>query len=167
MKSLYEITSLIKRIEIEILESEGEINEEQEALLKEIPKLLKEKTDSCADYIRSQLSYASSIQERIDELSGLKLKVLNKVDRFNAYVISSMQQMKTKEIKGKFDRILLPKPRSFVFIRDEKLIETEYIRVKKTVTIDKRLIQESFDAGVDVKGAEIKAGPQKINYKTM
>lgn len=164
-KSLFKIGAELQEVEHSIESSGGEISEDTEFILETLSKELATKSDGIVEYYKSKEAILVMIDERIKEFTDLKKREQNKLNKFNEYIVTCMDLMKTTKIEGQYSKCSIRKPSEIVNITDDKLIPMEYIKSKVSTSIDKASIKEDLKKGKLIDGAKLTLGTRKATFK--
>ena len=165
--TLYGITQEMMELENALIESGGEITEDQEAIMVRLGEALTVKTDNIVGFVKKQEDTIQAFANRIEELKTAQAKYLRGMEKFNEYVIGCMKAKDVKEIKGVLSSIKMRKPAQIVEILDQEKIPEEFIKVTKKVTtsIDKTKVKAALKNGDDIPGARLAEGKISVKYQ--
>lgn len=164
-ESLFQITSALKEVEETIMNNDGELGEQEEAMLTVLSNQLTTKTDGVVEYVDSQQMIIHNIDERIIQLKSIQTKISKRLEVFNKYVLSCMDQLKLTKIEGEIHSVLIRKPSIKIEIVDEGSVDLKYISTKTVSSIDKSQMKKDLKIGKDVNGAILILGERKITFK--
>lgn len=152
---LYEITNDVQNI-FNNMSEEGELSQELIDSLDNLKQDFETKAVAVAAYIKNLEAEATMIAEAIKEMGSRKNKLTNKIDSLEDYLQFNLQTLSINEIKSSpYFKIRLKTCPPSVDIIDEKLIPAEFWREKITTSVDKIMLKEVLNEGVDVPGATI------------
>lgn len=154
MKNIYEIQQDYLSILQKLDETEGEVTEEIDELLKINQEELQVKAINYAKYVKNIEDNSSAIKGEITRLQELKKKNDSKVERLKGIISSAMKLYDTDKISNETMSLSVTKSTA-VIINDNNALGQEYIRRKTTLEPDKKLIKEALKNGEEVKGAEL------------
>jgi hypothetical protein len=152
---LYEITNEVQSIFNNISE-DGELLQEHLDNLDALQQEFEYKAVSVAAYIKNIEAEETMIAEAIKEMASRKSKLTNKIQSPSDYLQFNLQKLSINEIKtSPYFKIRLKTCPPSVDVFDENLIPAEFWREKTTTSVDKIMLKEVLNEGVDVPGATI------------
>lgn len=168
--NLYEIGDELEAMGELMIADGGEVTEESEELMNYVQKLISGKTDGCVEYINRLDDELAMIDKRVADIAQHRLIVEKKKANFISYLEMCMNKMKVKKIQGMKHRMTMKKGSIKTTIFDEDKIPDEYkvktvIPEKTEVKIPLKGLKEALQNGVEVPGATLTVGPQKLTYK--
>lgn len=152
--SIYNITSEYQLLINKIIEAEGEITPEIEALLTINKEQLQDKGINYAYVIKQCDSDCDTIDLEIKRLNALKKVRSNLSERLKNTISSAMQLFEVEEIKTPLIKLNFRNSES-VEITNEAQLAEKFLVVKTVVTPDKKAIKEAIKSGEFVEGATI------------
>ena len=164
-KSLWHISTELKRIEQDIFDNDGEITEKQDEIMETLSRELSNKVDGVVHFIREQHYFLDKVESEIKRLREIKAKTENGLERFNGYVVGCMDQKEVTLIEGEFEKIAIRKPSQILEVIDQDEVPTEFIKVKKTISVDKAEIKKRVKNGEDIPGVKLVDGSRKAVFK--
>lgn len=154
MSNLVQIVNDVSTIEEKLIQSEGQLTPEIEALLvinsEMLPakidnySLVLERFDSLAEYYSKRAKFFSQISKQCEAVQ----------ERLKENIKTAMKTLETDEIKGHDIRFKLQRTKPSVVIVDEKLIPKEYKKEIITYQIEKERLKSDLEIGV-VPGAKL------------
>ena len=162
MKSLYGEIEEMKKIELMLEESGGEITEEIGALMDAHSAHFQAKIDSVVGYKNYLEDSLELVTKKRKELQSLEKTIKGRSERFKDYVIMCMRKANLKKIESLFSRITLPKQRSVVVITDKEKIPGIFIKTEIKKSIDKVAIKHMLEQGNEVVGARLELGKESV-----
>lgn len=152
--SIYNITSEYQLLINQIIEAEGEITPEIEALLTINKEQLQEKGINYAYVIKQFDANCDVIDNEIKRLTAMKKAQNNLSERLKNTISSAMQLFEVEEIKTPLIKLNFRNSES-VEITNEAQLAEKFLVVKTVVTPDKKAIKEAIKSGEFVEGATI------------
>lgn len=154
---LYEITQQYEQLLDEIANTEdGEINEENLISLTQFESDFEEKAIAVASYIKNIEAEEQAINNAINEMKNRKDKLTKKAQSLSDYLQYNLTLLSISEIKSSpYFNIKLKQCPQSVEVIDEEIIPTEYWREKITKSLDKMMIKECLNKGIEIPGASI------------
>lgn len=167
--TLYSIATEMQVLAQEIIEHEGEITPEIEAKLDQLKEAVSGKTDSVAFVIQEAQDRIAITKERIKKETEWLKRAENNLKSFMGYVQGCMEQMGHSEIKGESSRLYIKKGMEVVEVDESKIeeIPNNFVKIKTTVTPDKRLLKEALKLGQSIPGVTLKRNPNKLEVKQL
>ena len=145
----------LKQSEIiqEIMASEGEIQPEQEEILKSVIA----KVDDCQGFLLRLESEEEYFQKQIERLEAHVSRIKSRHEWLRNYIYISMKASGQDELVGEYTKFVIQKNPHSVVIENEELIDIEYKKKVEKVTwqIDKNRLKEDLKAGMEVPGAKL------------
>lgn len=163
--NLYEITQEFEALDNMLIESGGEITEENEELEQYINGLLMSKVDGCVEYLTSIEDKASLARKRAAELTELARSLENKSENFKGYMLECMKKLKHERVEGRLHYVSIKTNPKTVNITDADKIPAEFVTTKKTTSIDKKALAKSLKNGEKIDGATLVDGKKSLNIK--
>lgn len=154
-KSLYALTQELKSEFDLILESGGEITENEEEKIEALTKLIENKTDSCVGYYDMLGDQLEVVKKHIEVLTSMKKQIENKQEKFKLYLESCLVLSGRDEFKGEISTIKKRKKSLVVNILDESKIPIEFLEEEIKIKIKKKEIGDALKNGEIVDGAEL------------
>lgn len=160
-KSLYSLTEELTTMMDEISGAGGELSENLEAAHHTVMGLISSKTDSVCGWVRSQEDLIAAIDLRLKELSAMKKKVGDRIDRFDGYVNACLMKAGTMKLEGELHVIKKRKPTKIVVIQDETQIPLDYIVTPPPpkAAPDKKAIADALKKNIEVPGCSLEDSP--------
>ena len=163
-QSLIEITKSLHDLELQILESQGEINSEIEARYNSEIIAREKKIDSYAAIIERckllESQYKLKAEKNLKTAKGYK-RVYESL-RFN--LKQAMILLGSDELAGDEVRFKLTSAQEAVEVIDEGLLPLEYLDMKTVYTPNKERIKAALLNGLDVPGAKLTNVQQLRTY---
>jgi len=165
-KSLFAITTDLKKMDEMLVESDGELTPEIELVMEQVSCLLKTKTDGITSYVRSKEAFLKTVNDELIRINSIKTKTINAMESFDKYIIGCMEKMGKIEIQGELSKIKIKKPHQVVEIINENDINIKYIKKKTTVIkmIEKAKIKKALKNNEKVNGAKLSLGKKTVIY---
>lgn len=163
--TLYKIAEEVENLCNSLIESEGEITQDQEYLSSTLELMIKDKTDDCFAWIQSQQDTIDACKKRIEELSIYKSRLEKSLDKFDSYILMCMDKLKTDSIQGGLCSFKIRKPSKIVKIDNENKIPAEFVTVEVITKIDKNKIKSAIKNGSEVEGASLIDGNRGLIKK--
>lgn len=154
---LYEITSSLREV--------ASIDAPYEQLADTLDDLRIDfavKVDGCLAIRQEYVRQSEVYQSEIDRLAELKRANDSKAESLKKYVLDNMVSSGIKKHTGLFSATIA-KGLQYLSIKDENLIPSAYLVVKQSV--DKRKITQDIKGGIEVYGAELVTGSERILIK--
>lgn len=163
-KSLVVLAEQAAKVETMLIESNGEISPELEAMLAEIDLALPEKVESY-DLLLSRMETLSNFYlERAEMLEKMAKAASNVIERCQENLKLAMAKMQVDELKGIDVRYKLTNTAGKVVIENEELIPAGYTVIEQVKKIEKKRIAEDLKLGVPVNGARLEIGKSLRRY---
>lgn len=106
-----------------------------------------------------------ALDAEIKRLQDRKKAIVNKQESLRDYLRHNMAATGISNIKCQLFSITLSKPAKQVEITDESALPDEFVRVKTTIAPDKAAIAKALKDGIDVPGAILIDGAQRLTIK--
>lgn len=106
-----------------------------------------------------------AIDAEIKRLQEKKKSIQNKADGMRDYLRMNMAATGINKISCPLFSITLSAPAQQVEITDESLLPDDYVAVKTVISPDKRKILADLKAGVNIPGAMLVDGTQRLTIK--
>lgn len=152
--NLYELS-----VDLMELKEINDIDETEKAQVMElIEDQIKNKSESIIAVVRGLELDINSVDEEIKRLSLLKKNKQNNLDNLKKYTKECMERIGSKRIQTKLGDISIRKTPASVNVLDEKAIPKEYISIKTTESINKKLLLQDLKNGMTIEGVEISQG---------
>ncbi len=163
-KSLISLVEEASQLERALIESNGEITPEIEALLQTTEIHLPEKVDNYAMLMDRMDTVAAFYKAKAEAYLRLAKSAGQVADRCSYNIKTAMQALNTQEILGVDVRFKLTNSNPACVIEDETLLDASY-KILETVTkINKKQIAEDLKLGVPVPGARLEQGQSLRRY---
>ncbi|CAK0739520.1 putative Phage protein [Azospirillaceae bacterium] len=165
MKSLPALISEANDVARFLMESDGEITPEVEALIDKSGIELSQKMDSYFFVIQELQSRATAAQERADEWAKAAKACSSAVQNLKTRVMLAMQSLDVPEMSGSevtFRRQANPPA---TIIENQALIPDEFINIEvppPVKKIDKKAIADAIKRGREVPGARLDRGERLV-----
>jgi len=151
-KTLMQISGEALEIYNRIEAMEGELTEQDNALLTINQSELKQKGIAYLEVMKQENSFIQRIDEEIERLQALKKSSQNKIGFLEYNLLQAQQTYGDFELGFNTVTTRISKA---VEIELEDEIPEKYIKQKVTKSIDKTLIKKDIDAGIAVSGAKV------------
>lgn len=159
--SLFKIENEIRDI------LDGLSEENSEASLISLTNALIAKTDQVAHFRESLVNYHDLLNGKVLELKNRQVEIINKIEKFDQYILNCMSIHGKEEYTGEFCKIKKRKPSQVVEILDEKLIPIDFIKIPEVKPmIMKAEISKAIKNGELVEGAKLVDGKISLTYST-
>lgn len=99
---------------------------------------------------------AERLDKIIQKLQAAKRRTLESIDEIKSQVKSDMLERGDKKIEGAEFSWVLKRGQVVVDLFDEDIVPEIYRPIKITTNIDKALVRQALEAGIDVPGARLK-----------
>jgi hypothetical protein len=162
--SLYEISEEFNKLEDLILESGGEISEEQEELVAYFENLLTTKTDNMVQFVQKLEDEIDLADKHIKRLNAYKQARKAAIERLKTYTADCMKKLSKTNLKGDLCEIKLRTPLKKVEIYDESKIPSHFIKTTYSVSAD--AVKKVLNEGVEVSGARLVDGKISVQFKS-
>lgn len=127
----------------------------------------KEKRDAVA-YKTKKFEAEAVNMERFAEEFAERAKVYRrKADRLREMVLRSMQVSGVRRLAGDAFEYCMAKNPSRVEIVNQDMIPEQLLRKKLTVEPDKAMIRKAIESGVEVSGAKLVDGEDRVSIKLL
>lgn len=155
MKSLVEITDIVYRVEKALIETNGEITPEIEAMLEVKENELPVKVDSYSVTIDKLHHEAQFLEAQADRLATLAKSILKAREGLKTRMKDAMMKLGVVELEGETTKIRLQNAPPKVIIEDETKIEGQYLTTEIVTRADKKKIANALKDGIKVDGARL------------
>ena len=153
-KSLSLIVAEMSQLVTSVVEAEGELSPELEAMLDGVSRDLAVKADNYALFMERLDSEADFWKARAQKMSQVAASCANLKERLNGAIKTAMTQLQTTEIVGEETKFKLTRMAPKLVI-DELTLPMDYQQQKITYTPDKAKIKADLEAGHQVTGAAL------------
>lgn len=144
---------------MEIVELEGQMNDEQIATIKAvIEDEINNKSGNIIKVIKNIESDVKAIDEEVKRLNALKKHKKNTVDSIKGYMKAQLELMNTKKITTPFGNISIRKNPVSLVINDETLIPENYYEEEVVKNLNKEVIKDLLKQGKEIPGCELRQG---------
>lgn len=123
------------------------------------------KSQQVASMIVNIGSPIEAIEVQIERLNKKKKAIVNSQDRLKNYLLTNMELLEKKTIKGDLFNITAVKGRASVVISNMEELDEEYVRVSTKIESDKNAIKKALDSGLEVAGAHYETGKSSIQIR--
>ena len=161
-KSLYRLSHELKELELRLMESNGEIDEETELSLSKLLTQSKEKvTDYCVylDHIEAEREF---ITKQVNKANEYKASLGRIKARLEKMAMLALKESNTAKLEGFNGHFLGTRKSTHVEVFDKDLLPYVVLRSKTVTEPDKAAIKKTIEAGYDVPGARL---VENINFK--
>lgn len=165
MQSLPELVRQANLIEQQILDNEGEITPEIEAILDEVSTALIQKADGYSVMIdRSKLA-AEYWSNEAKKLQAVSRSCKNFGERLKDRIKMTMLESEKIEISGSNQTFKLSKIAPRLVIDDQDSLPPKYLKEIKVIEVNKESLKADLLAGVKLAGAAHLEGGYRLNKK--
>lgn len=161
-KELYETSEAIRQIDY-LFENEEIDESTYNDTLEMILSTVDENIDNLYNYYVELEAGIKSCEEYVKTYSELKNKKLKKQERLKEFMKNIMQRMNKDSLKGNIVTVAKRKS-SFVDIKDETLIPSQYKKEKVEISIDKKSLSKVLKEGTEIPGVSLGIR-ENINFK--
>lgn len=157
-KSLKQLVDSTSQLENLLIESDGEITPEIEALLVINPEMhvqLPAKVDSYALFMDRMDMVSEFYKSKAQDYLKLSKSAESVIERCKANLKFAMESLHTDELKGFDVRFKLVASQPKVIIDDESKIDQTYKKEVIEISIDKKQIAKDLKDGAPVEGAHL------------
>lgn len=165
--SLYGITEEIQKLEVMLIDEQGEITEESENLTARVNELLSNKTDGCVGFVDQQKDLITAAKSRIAHLRDFISVRENSLTRFNEYVKTCLEQSGRDSFQGKLYQVKLRKPSKVLVIEDDGNVPPEFVTIETITKINKTDLKKAIKAGTEIKGVTLADGKVSVMFSTL
>lgn len=151
-RTLAGLTQVANDVAVALIESEGEIAPEQEAVL----QALIAKVDNCDLVLRRLEAERQFYADYVREFQLHVARIESRVDWLKSYIKRSMIESGRSELHGEAVKFVLQKNPPSVVVLDESKIDATYFIEKTTRTLDKKRILAEMKMGAPVDGVELR-----------
>lgn len=152
--TLYDLVKQQSAISQNLMENDGELTPEIEALIKQVSTDLPKKVDNYAtfmDKLKSDISYLKELEKTISSKRKAVENIYKNIDfRIKQIVIE------VGELAGEFYTYKPIKQGKKLVIDNKVKFEKCYLTETIVTEINKKLIQEDLELGEQIEGAELK-----------
>lgn len=141
-------------LESQLIESEGEINQELEIRLKHFAT----NVDTAAGMIERLKNFEMFMEWKSEQFAKMAKSAANSADFIKETIKNQMIDKNIKELSGNESRLALVNSIPSVEIADEEKLDPAYKIKVELFKIDKNRIKEDLKLGVPVAGAVLKEG---------
>ena len=143
-----------------ILQETDEFGEIDAALLDKleaVSQAVEAKSIAVACYIKNLEAERNSIEVARKEMAARELQLDKKVEFFTGYLKENMERCGISEISSSpYFAIKIKKCPVAVSVLCEEVIPEKYWKRKEVLSLDRVLIKEDINAGIEIDGAELK-----------
>jgi hypothetical protein len=161
--TLYQLTEEFEALEELLILDQGEISQDHEALEEFITELLKEKTDSCVEYIRSLEDNIENAKRRIEEIKTFIDSRNSQIESFKKYIHFCMEKLNQDKFIGEVYAIKNRKPAKKLIINDESLVPDQFKITQEVIKIDSAEIKRQIKTGVEIEGVSLVDGKKSLS----
>lgn len=151
-KSLFKIEQEYLSIAQQLIDNGGEVTEELQAAIAINEADLQTKSTNYSFVIKQMEGDVEIIDKEMARLTKLKKARNNSIERLESAIKQAMEFYQIEEIKTPLIKINFRKSKQ-VIVNDAKLLDTKYIKITTSESIDKVKIKEDIEAGLPVTGA--------------
>jgi len=145
------LIGLASQLEIDLIDSDGEITEEIASSLAKIA----EKVDGSVFVLERFEKIADHYAEKAQKMAAIATAARKANDRLKDYIKGAMELMGSTELEGDDFRFKITKAPPKVIVKDEGSIPEQYMVTKVLKSPDKKAITKAIEAGQTVSGAEL------------
>lgn len=145
-KSLIALTS---QMEIDLIESEGEITEAIAARLAQIAQ----KVDGAVFVLERFEKIAEHYADKAKKMADISTSARKANDRLREYIKGAMEAMGSTELEGDDFRFKITRSPPKVVVTSEESIPDTFMVTKVLKSPDKKAISKAIEAGQEVPGA--------------
>jgi Siphovirus Gp157 len=154
LPSLIQIESELSAINNDIMSNDGLINEVQEAQLKALLIMEKDKVDAYCMMLDRIESETTFVEQRIEEAKNYIKRLQSVKENMSRIALSGINQ-KGEKLIGTTGRYMTTRKSKKVIVQDDTLLTDEYLRTKHTQEADKVKIKEALEKGEAVPGCHL------------
>lgn len=154
MNSLVKIINEVSQLEQKLIESEGSITPEIEALLSVSTELLPAKVDNYSMVIERFDALSEHYKERAAFFSKIAKQCENVQESLKENIKFAMKTLNVDELSGQDVRFKLQKVKAKVVIEDESLIPDDYYKSEIVHTLQKDKLKGDLEIG-PIPGAKL------------
>ena len=158
MTSLYQMTRQFEELKSFI--EDGTIPAEEAAETIEAMELtIQQKSMNVTAFILNQESEMDQLKQAEKKIAARRKSLEKACERMKEYLLTNMIDNKMTELECPEWKVKLGKcPPSVELVEGaEELLDERYLRVKKTVSVNKKVIKAALQEGVDIPGAALVA----------
>jgi len=151
--TLYDLVKKQSTITQQLLENDGELTPEIEAMIKKVDEELPKKVDSYAtlmDKLKSEVSYLKELEKSISSKRKAVENVLKNLDTRVKQVV-----MEVGELAGDYYTYKPVKQGKKLVIDSNQKFDKCYLTETVVTEVNKKLIQEDLELGEVIPGAEL------------
>ena len=151
--TLYDLVKKQSTITQQLLENDGELTPEIEAMIKKVDEELPKKVDSYAtlmDKLKSEVSYLKELEKSISSKRKAVENVLKNLDTRVKQVV-----MEVGELAGDYYTYKPVKQGKKLVIDSNQKFDKCYLTETVVTEVNKKLIQEDLELGEVIPGAEM------------
>lgn len=131
----------------------GEVDETSLVRLREVKENIEKKCIAVASYIENMEAERKAIEEAKNKMIDRENRLKKQVENIRSYLLENMKLSNINKISCQYFDITLGKNPPSVDIYDEKLVPSEYDRIK--VEKDKRSMLDDMKNGCIIPGARL------------
>lgn len=161
---LYDIAQQFNEIQ-KLAESDESMIEAVRDTMEGIEADFQEKAQAVVAVAFNMESDIAAIDEQIKRLSERKKAIQNRTEWLRNYLRENMAATGINKISCPLFSITLSAPSKQCEITDESLLPDDYVTVKTVISPDKRKILADLKEGVDIAGAVLVDGTQRLTIK--
>lgn len=161
---LYDISEQFKELQ-NMAENDESMAEAVRDTLELVESDFNEKAQAIVAVALNMESDIAGIDEQIQRLTDRKKTIQNRTEWLRNYLRTNMAATGIKKISCPLFTITLADPVKQVEITNEAELPDDYVTVKTVIAPDKRKILADLKAGVDIQGACLVDGTQRLTIK--
>ncbi len=152
--SLFGIQAEYYELVNQLMENEGELDQELEEALTINTEMFMEKAKNYGGIIRYLEGNAAMVKEEAARLAAVKKRIDNSVERLKAALVQALEARGEGTVEVGTTKLWLGSTEA-VDIPDESLIPSKFTTKKVVIAPDKALIKAELKKGKKVKGATL------------
>jgi hypothetical protein len=152
---LYKITNEYENVFSQVDEN-GEITPDMMDTLDALTVDFENKAVGVATYIKNLEAEEAAITQAMEDMKTRKTRLSKQVGSLSDYLQFHMQRLSIKEIKScPYFKIRIKQCPASVDVINEDFIPAEYWKEKVVTSLDKIMLKEALNEGIEVPGASI------------
>lgn len=157
-KNLIRVARDVVALEELLLEQGGEIDCQNERIvdrwLEEVKNDLMQKVDSYEWVMKKMEAEVDLLKSRAEEFTRSAKILDNFRERLKMRIKQAMQEMNVTSLKGEYSEFKLAKTKARLEF-DESMLLPKYFAARTVTEVDKAMIRESLEQGIEVSGARL------------
>jgi len=154
---LYEIVAETRRALDLVVETDGELTDEQAAQLDSLDQACEAKVESTACYVHELEAEAEAVKTERDRLAARAKTLESRADWLRGYLLSCMLAQGRAKVQGRLVTVAIRVSPPALHVLAEDAIPRNYF-IQPPPVLDRKQVLDALKAGAIVPGAEITRG---------